>query len=97
MPLPFLHGQQIAQAATANMTQKTGKSPARALPSPTASYYDVSDEEEQDYSTISHKSSSKGVKLLFSKSKVSTCQMQARAALLNPHTGLRPSYALSQR
>jgi hypothetical protein len=53
------------------MTQKTGKAPARAAPSPTASFYDVSDEEEQDYSTISHTSSSKGVKLLFSKSKVS--------------------------
>jgi hypothetical protein len=71
MPLPLLQGQQIAQAATVNMTQKTGKAPARAAPSPTASFYDLSDEEEQDYSTISHTSSSKGVKLLFSKSKVS--------------------------
>jgi hypothetical protein len=75
MPLPLISGQQITQAAVANMTQKTGKSPARAPPSPTASFYDVSDEEEQDYSTISHNSSSRGVKLLFSKSKVSIYEM----------------------
>jgi hypothetical protein len=70
MPLPILQGKQVAQATAANMTQKTGKAPAKPPPSPTASFYDVSDEEEQDYSTISHTSSSKGVKLLFSKSKV---------------------------
>ncbi|PYH48150.1 GTPase-activating protein GYP7 [Aspergillus saccharolyticus JOP 1030-1] len=39
-------------------------------PSPTASYYDVSDDEEDDYNTISHSTSRRGVKLLFSKSKV---------------------------
>jgi TBC1 domain family member 15 len=74
MPLPILQGKQVAQATAANMTQKTGKAPAKPPPSPTASFYDVSDEDEQDYSTISHTSSSKGVKLLFSKSKVCSVQ-----------------------
>ncbi|KAI9657908.1 MAG: GTPase activating protein [Bathelium mastoideum] len=39
-------------------------------PSPTASFYDMSDDEEGDYNTIKHAKSGKGVKLLFSKSKV---------------------------
>ena len=38
--------------------------------SPTASFYDLSDDEEGDYNTIMHSSSGRGVKLLFSKSKV---------------------------
>ncbi|KAE8354758.1 rab-GTPase-TBC domain-containing protein [Aspergillus coremiiformis] len=52
----------------------TGKrvqyTPPPSPPSPTASYYDVSDDEEGDYNTISHSTTRKGVKLLFSKSKV---------------------------
>ncbi|KAK8191044.1 rab-GTPase-TBC domain-containing protein [Phyllosticta capitalensis] len=39
-------------------------------PSPTASFYDMSDDEEGDYNTIKHTTSGKGVKLLFAKSKV---------------------------
>jgi TBC1 domain family member 15 len=39
-------------------------------PSPSASFYDLSDDEEAEYNTISHATGSKGVKLLFSKSKV---------------------------
>ncbi|MCJ1460245.1 GTPase activating protein [Mycoblastus sanguinarius] len=39
-------------------------------PSPTASFYDLSDNEEGEYNTIMHSSSGRGVKLLFSKSKV---------------------------
>ncbi|EEH33536.2 GTPase-activating protein GYP7 [Paracoccidioides lutzii Pb01] len=47
-------------------------SSARLTPpaSPTASFYDVSDDEEGEYNTITHTSTGKGVKLLFSKSKV---------------------------
>ena len=41
-------------------------------PSPSASLYAVSDNEEGEYNTITHKSSGKGVKLLCSKSKVSS-------------------------
>ncbi|EER43928.1 GTPase-activating protein GYP7 [Histoplasma capsulatum H143] len=41
-------------------------------PSPTASFYDISDDDEGDYNTITHTSTGKGVKLLFSKSKVCT-------------------------
>ncbi|KAL4898627.1 rab-GTPase-TBC domain-containing protein [Aspergillus ambiguus] len=44
--------------------------PPPSPPSPTASYYDVSDDEEDEYNTISHATSRRGVKLLFSKSKV---------------------------
>ncbi|KAH9844905.1 Domain in Tre-2, BUB2p, and Cdc16p putative Rab-GAPs [Teratosphaeria destructans] len=39
-------------------------------PSPTASFYDMSDDEEASYSTIKYSRSGKGVKLLFCKSKV---------------------------
>ncbi|KAK2782089.1 GTPase activating protein [Onygenales sp. PD_12] len=47
-------------------------SAARMTPpaSPTASFYDVSDAEEGEYNTITHTRTGKGVKLLFSKSKV---------------------------
>lgn len=38
--------------------------------SPSASFYDLSDDEEGEYNTIMHSSSGRGVKLLFSKSKV---------------------------
>ncbi|KAL4918097.1 rab-GTPase-TBC domain-containing protein [Aspergillus aurantiobrunneus] len=44
--------------------------PPASPPSPTASFYDVSDEEEDEYNTIAHAASKKGVRLLFSKSKV---------------------------
>ena len=45
--------------------------PPASSPSPSASFYDLSDDEEGEYNTIMHSSSGKGVKLLFSKSKVS--------------------------
>jgi hypothetical protein len=48
------------------------KKPSADPPSPSASFYDVSDDEEGEYNTIAHSSSGKGVKLLFSKSKVSS-------------------------
>ncbi|KIW57240.1 hypothetical protein PV05_05817 [Exophiala xenobiotica] len=48
----------------------SGPSSKPAPPSPSASFYDVSDDEEGEYNTIAHTSHSKGVKLLFSKSKV---------------------------
>ncbi|KAF8472487.1 rab-GTPase-TBC domain-containing protein [Kalaharituber pfeilii] len=38
-------------------------------PSPSGSYYDLSDDDEEDYSTITHSSTGRGVKLLYSKSK----------------------------
>ncbi|MCJ1392362.1 GTPase activating protein [Xylographa bjoerkii] len=44
--------------------------PPASLPSPSASFYDLSDDEEGEYNTIMHSSSGRGVKLLFSKSKV---------------------------
>ncbi len=97
MPLPLLQGLQIAQSTAANMTQKTGKSPAPAPPSPTASFYDVSDEEEKDYSTISHTSSSKGVKLLFSKSKVRIVEHLRVPLYSHPSSGICTSLTLGER
>ncbi|KAF3490656.1 uncharacterized protein GIQ15_00173 [Arthroderma uncinatum] len=44
--------------------------PPASPPSPSASFYDVSDDEEGDYNTVTHTRSGKGVKLLYSKSKV---------------------------
>ena len=44
--------------------------PPPSPPSPSTSFYDVSDDEESDYNTVAHSKSGKGVKLLFSKSKV---------------------------
>lgn len=44
--------------------------PPASPPSPSASFYDLSDDEEGEYSTIMHSKSGRGVKLLFSKSKV---------------------------
>ncbi|KIW71271.1 hypothetical protein PV04_03454 [Phialophora macrospora] len=48
----------------------SGPSGRRDAPSPSASFYDLSDDEEGGYNTITHASTTKGVKLLFSKSKV---------------------------
>lgn len=47
------------------------ENPHPSPPSPTASFYDMSDDEEGEYNTIRHTSSGSGVKLLYSKSKVS--------------------------
>jgi len=44
--------------------------PPASPPSPSASFYDLSDDEEGEYNTIMHSNSGRGVKLLFSKSKV---------------------------
>ncbi|KAI9709090.1 MAG: GTPase activating protein [Bogoriella megaspora] len=44
--------------------------PLRSPPSPTASFYDMSDDEEGEYNTIKHSRTGRGVKLLYSKSKV---------------------------
>lgn len=39
-------------------------------PSPSASFYDMSDDDEGEYNTIRHTTTSRGVKLLYTKSKV---------------------------
>jgi hypothetical protein len=44
---------------------------AASPPSPSTSFYDVSDDEEGEYNTITHTNTGRGVKLLYSKSKVS--------------------------
>lgn len=49
---------------------KAKLTPPPSPPSPSASFYDLSDDEENEYNTIAHSKSGRGVKLLFSKSKV---------------------------
>lgn len=51
------------------MTSDNHPSSARP-PSPTGSFYAMSDDEEGDYDTITHMETGRGVKLLYSKSKV---------------------------
>ncbi|KAJ0425304.1 rab-GTPase-TBC domain-containing protein [Aspergillus carlsbadensis] len=51
-------------------SSKVQFTPPPSPPSPTASFFDVSDEEEDEYNTIAHAAAKKGVRLLFSKSKV---------------------------
>lgn len=73
--------------------------------SPTASFYDLSDDEEGEYNTIMHSSSGRGVKLLFSKSKVyvhptpsSKDNIPGFIALIqqkNPATDARPGTSAS--
>ncbi|CAH0058909.1 unnamed protein product [Clonostachys solani] len=51
------------------MTSQSPDAPPRAS-SPSTSFYAMSDDEEGEYETITHARSGRGVKLLFSKSKV---------------------------
>jgi hypothetical protein len=53
-----------------SMSSGSGAAPPRAS-SPSNSFYALSDDEEGGYDTITHTESGRGVKLLFSKSKVS--------------------------
>ncbi|RYP02377.1 hypothetical protein DL764_005826 [Monosporascus ibericus] len=48
----------------------TSDKPLARSPSPTDSYYAMSDDEEGEYDTITHAATGRGVKLLYSKSKV---------------------------
>ncbi|KAI9049600.1 hypothetical protein LZ554_006626 [Drepanopeziza brunnea f. sp. 'monogermtubi'] len=48
----------------------SSENPAPRTASPSNSFYAMSDDEEGDYNTITHTASGKGVKLLYSKSKV---------------------------
>ena len=55
--------------------------PPKEPASPSASFYDLSDDEEGGYNTIMHSTSGKGVKLLFSKSKVGFSMIWLRKQL----------------
>lgn len=57
--------KQTSDAPAPTRTQTKAAVP----PSPSASFYDMSDDEEGEYNTIRHSQSGKGVKLLYSKSK----------------------------
>lgn len=77
--IPYLVYQHMTRnnSSTTPETSSTAMAgePARPAtppspPSPSASFYDMSDDEEGEYNTIRHTRSERGVKLLFSKSKV---------------------------
>jgi hypothetical protein len=88
------------------MTSSKGEEPSsNDQPSPSTSFYDLSDDEEGGYNTIAHARTGKGVKLLFSKSKVScsTAPQKSRGSEIAEHsanmnsTGLRAPDSFSQR
>lgn len=62
--------------------------PPRAS-SPSNSFYALSDDEEGDYDTITHTETGKGVKLLFSKSKVRSRFLESRS--IEPATDYYPA------
>ncbi len=68
--LHFLRVQTCRTHGTSVMSSSTQKTPPGTPPSPSASLYDMSDDEEGEYNTIRHAKSGRGVKLLYSKSKV---------------------------
>jgi len=79
------------------MTGPVKYTPPPSPPSPTASLYDMSDNDEGEYNTIAHASSRKGVKLLYSKSKVREPLTSSATDQLTCYLGLRPPHAIRQR
>lgn len=71
----------------------------RSPPSPSASFYDLSDDEEGEYNTIRHTETGRGVKLLYTKSKVRLRHdSPKRGVTANMSlTGLHPSYPICKR
>lgn len=62
---------------TSRSRSTSSDGPAPRPSSPSGSFYAMSDDEEGDYDTITHTESGRGVKLLFSKSKVSASSVRA--------------------
>ncbi|EAA31505.3 GTPase-activating protein GYP7 [Neurospora crassa] len=61
----------VTDISTSTSTSTSAVPTSRPQPSsPTGSYYAMSDDEEGDYNTITHTSMGRGVKLLYTKSKV---------------------------
>lgn len=60
----------VAAAPTIDGSPAMASPAPPSPPSPSASFYDVSDDDEGEYNTIRHTESGKGVKLLYTKSKV---------------------------
>lgn len=60
----------LDRMVNAGGSRDAGAEPPRST-SPSNSFYAVSDDEERGYDTITHTETGKGVRLLFSKSKVS--------------------------
>ncbi len=57
-------------------------------PSPSTSFYAMSDDEEGEYNTIMHTRTGRGVKLLYSKSKVCGRRVYQRLGSQSSHSGL---------
>lgn len=71
--------------------------PPPTPPSPSASYYDLSDDDEDEYNTIAHSRTGRGVKLLYSKSKVGHYPNASISRANSQQLGLCPSIILSER
>jgi len=96
-----------APASPAITIMASSSPPARPA-SPSNSFYALSDDEEGEYNTITHTTSGRGVKLLYSKSKV--CWVASaknnqffaygdrhRTTLTPTSTGLRTPHSLCKR
>ena len=71
--------------------------PARPA-SPSNSFYALSDDEEGDYNTITHTTTGRGVKLLYSKSKAShPARIPLRRHQLTHSLGLHPPHPFRKR
>ncbi|KAK4189631.1 rab-GTPase-TBC domain-containing protein [Podospora australis] len=66
---PSITNSQQSSSSTSTSSFSTVQPPPRSA-SPSGSLYAMSDDEESDYNTITHTDPQRGVKLLFSKSKV---------------------------
>lgn len=78
------------------MVDSVKYTPPPSPPSPSTSFYDVSDDDEGEYNTIAHAASGRGVKLLYSKSKVRLPSMTSVFPALTIFPGLCASHSLRQ-
>lgn len=75
-PIPIQHRRSLIDKAEQSLDMPSTPPPADGAadppspPSPTASFYDMSDDEETEYRAVGHSNTRKGVKLLYAKSKV---------------------------
>ena len=95
----FLPRTNQSTSTTTIMASSSSKKQYTPLASPTASYYDLSDNDEAEYNTITHHSTGRSVKLLYSKSKVNfPHRFFYGSSLISPRKkGLRAPFRLVKR
>jgi hypothetical protein len=82
--------QQNSGAADAPPQQSSRRSA-----SPSNSFYALSDDEEGEYNTIRNEETGRGVKLLFSKSKVSIPQIHSAPEVALGRTNIRQKLTMA--